>query len=120
MKDKTLVIGASDKPQRYSHMAAVRLKEHDHEIILYGRREGVSADETIRTEWENWEGVDTVTMYVAPNHQPELYERIMELNPRRVIFNPSTENSEFAKMLRDEGILVENACTLVLLSIGNY
>lgn len=116
----TLVIGATTKEDRYANKAIKSLREHGHPVIAFGQREGVVEDVQIETTWNpNWE-VDTVTLYLNPQRQAEFQERIISLKPRRVIFNPGTENPEFINELKSKGIFPEVACTLVLLSIGNY
>ena len=117
---KTLIIGASKNPERYSYKAAERLVHHNHEIELLGLRPDVIFDREIDTEKKNYESIDTVTLYVGPQRQPEYYDYILSLKPRRVIFNPGTENEEFYKILKDNNIEAEVACTLVLLGTGQY
>ena len=117
---KTLVLGSSIKPERYSNMAIKLLREYDHEVIAHGLREGMVEDVPIQTNFEDVEGVDTVTLYVGPQNQPPYYDQIVELNPRRVIFNPGTENSELQNLLEEKGISYEEACTLVLLRTNQY
>lgn len=120
MSKKTLVIGASENPVRYSNKAIQSLRNHNHDVIALAKRAGQLGDVPIQTEFPVDEEIDTVTLYVGPQHQPEHYYPIINLNPKRVIFNPGTENSEFANLLKENGIEAEQACTLVLLSIGNY
>ena len=116
----TLIIGASNNPERYSYKAAHKLLAHGHSIIPFGVKRGSVADLEILNEWdETWE-CDTVTMYVNPRIQKDYYDQIISLKPRRVIFNPGTENEYFSQLLSDNGIETENACTLVLLSINEY
>jgi predicted CoA-binding protein len=117
---KTLIIGASNNPERYAYKAAERLLAHGHEIELLGLRPDVIFDKTIDTERKQYTDIDTVTMYIGPQRQPEYYDYIVGLKPRRVIFNPGTENNEFETMLSENGIIAEEACTLVLLGIGQY
>lgn len=117
---KTLIIGASTETSRYSFLAANRLLKHGHPIELLGRNEGEVAGHTIHTQKLDFEDIDTVTLYVNPKNQVEYYDYILKLNPRRVIFNPGTENPEFEKKLSEKGIEPIEACTLVMLSIGNY
>lgn len=117
---KTLVIGASNNPDRYSYKAAERLLEHGHEIELLGLRPDVIFGKTIDTEKKAFQGIDTVTMYVGPQRQPEFYDYILSMKPRRVIFNPGTENPDFEIILQKAGIETEEACTLVLLGTGQY
>ncbi len=117
---KTLIIGASNNPERYAYKAAERLLAHGHAIELLGLRPDVIFGKTIDTERKQYADIDTVTMYIGPQRQPEYYDYIIGLNPRRVIFNPGTENNEFETMLLAKGIIAEEACTLVLLGTGQY
>jgi len=117
---KTLIIGASNNPERYSYKAAERLLSHGHEIELLGLRPDVIFGHTIDTEKKNYEHLDTVTMYVGPQRQPEYYDYVLSLKPQRVVFNPGTENKEFEDLLNKNGIQTEEACTLVLLGTGQY
>lgn len=117
---KTLVIGATTKEDRYAYKAVQSLLAHHHEVIAYGVRSGKIQNIEIETEWNpNWH-VDTVTLYINPERQKEYEAKILALKPQRVIFNPGTENESFVKQLLANGIHPEVACTLVLLSIGNY
>jgi len=118
--EKTLIIGASSNPERYSYLAAEKLLAHGHEIELIGKRPDVIFGKTIDMEKKEFEDIDTVTMYISDKFQPEYYEYIVSLNPRRVIFNPGTENPEFEGILIQNDIHVEEACTLVLLGTGQY
>jgi uncharacterized protein len=120
MIGKTLIIGASSNPDRYSYKAAERLLAHGYEIEMIGKRPEVVFGQTIDTEKKDFEDIDTVTMYVSDKFQKEYYEYIVSLNPNRVIFNPGTENPEFEELLIQNDIHVEEACTLVLLGTGQY
>lgn len=120
MTKKTLVIGASTDPSRYSYLAANRLVNHKHEIELLGIKDGVVAGKEINTEKEKFEDIDTVTLYVNPQRQSEYFDYVADLKPRRVIFNPGTENPEFQRFLTEKGIEPIEACTLVMLSTGQY
>lgn len=116
----TLILGASEKTERYANMAAHSLLKHAHSILLFGARKGFIEGVEIETVWNpNWE-VDTVTLYLGPKNQVPFYEKISKLKPRRVIFNPGTENEEFMEILKANQIQVEVACTLVLLSVNQY
>lgn len=117
---RTLIIGASNNPERYAYKAAERLLAHGHEIELLGLRPDVIFGKTIDTERKTYDGLDTVTLYVGPQHQPEYYDYVLSLKPKRVIFNPGTENDEFETLLKENGIEAEEACTLVLLGTGQY
>ena len=119
---KTVVIGASPNPGRYAYKAAFDLNDHGHEFIPVGIKKGVLHGKQIldiRTSPAVTD-VDTVTMYIGPQHQPPYYDYILSLQPKRIIFNPGTENPEFEKLAQAKGIETEEACTLVLLSIGSY
>ena len=117
---KTLVIGASENPERYAYKAVRMLREHQHEVIAFGNRAGKIVDVEIQTEWDASWTPDTVTLYINSKIQGQFIDRIIALHPRRVIFNPGTENPEFQHLLRQNSIQVEEACTLVMLSTGQY
>lgn len=117
---KTLVIGASENPERYSNKAIRALLSHNHEVVALGLKNGSVEGVAFHTEKEPFENIDTVTLYVGPRNQPEYYSYIIGLKPRRVIFNPGTENPEFMSQLESEGIYPEVACTLVLLATGQF
>ena len=119
-KKKTLVLGASPNPQRYAYMATEDLLSRGHEVVLIGRRQGNVEGVAIETDFPVYNDIDTITLYVGPRHQIELYEYIIETKPRRIIFNPGTENGELREMAEKEGIETEYACTLVLLSLDSY
>ncbi len=117
---KTLIIGASQNPERYAYKAAEKLISHDHEIYMIGNRAGLLFDRELTNNPIPYPDVDTVTMYVSPKNQTGYYDYIKSLKPRRVIFNPGTENPEFEKELTNRGIETEQACTLVLLATNSY
>ena len=117
---KTLIIGASNNPERYAFKAAERLLAHGHDIELLGVRPDVVFGKTVDVERKMYESLDTVTLYIGPKHQPEYYDYVLSLKPKRVVFNPGTENQEFEKLLEKNGIMAEEACTLVLLGTGQY
>lgn len=120
MKNVTLVLGASLKEDRYSNIAVRRLRNKGVQVVAYGLKDGMIADVNIDTNLENYTNIDTVTLYLNPKRQKEYYDYILSLNPRRVIFNPGTENMEFQELLVKNGVIAEVACTLVLLSIDQY
>lgn len=117
---KTLVIGASENPERYSNKAIRMLRKHDHEVVAIGNREGQVTDITFGKDKTAFEGIDTVTLYINPQRQPGYYDYILSLKPKRIIFNPGTENPELEEMAQKNGILPVEACTLVLLTTGQY
>lgn len=120
MKKKTLVLGASDNPQRYSFLAINSLRKKGHDVIGIGRHKGVVADVDIQTEKIPVEEIDTVTLYLNPAHQKAYYDYILSLKPNRIIFNPGTENEELNQLAVQNNIQPVEACTLVLLSTGQY
>lgn len=120
MSKKTLVFGASTNPSRYSYLAINRLVDNGHEVVAFGLRNGQVAGVEIDIELKEYDGIDTITLYMNPQRQLDYYEYLMSLNPKRIIFNPGTENPEFYKLLREKNIQFEQACTLVLLSINQY
>jgi hypothetical protein len=119
-KKKTLVLGASSNPARYSYLAVQRLRAHDHPVVAVGKRVGHVADIDITTDHLPEPDVDTVTLYLNPKNQIEYYDYIMGLKPKRIIFNPGTENEDLIKKAKDNNIQPVIACTLVMLSTGQY
>ncbi|HEX2683376.1 MAG TPA: CoA-binding protein [Ferruginibacter sp.] len=119
-KKKTLVLGASANPSRYSNLAINRLKAHDHPVVAIGKRSGEVAGTAIETGMQQHEDIDTVTLYLNPTNQKEYYDYILSLHPKRIIFNPGTENEELEDLARQNGIKPQEACTLVLLSTGQF
>jgi predicted CoA-binding protein len=108
-------------PSRYSHMAIENLLRHHHEVVAVGRDEGKVGPVTLQKEMPAADGsIDTVTLYLNPLRQKEYYDSILSLKPKRILFNPGTENPEFEKMAQAHGIETEEACTLVLLNTGQY
>lgn len=120
MSKKTMVIGASTNNERYSNMAIKRLRLYQHEVVAIGLKEGVVEGVHINTSLDACDDIDTVTMYVGPQNQSAYYDYIVSLKPKRVIFNPGTENEEFYKILKANDIPHYEYCTLVLLGTGQY
>ena len=120
MDTKTLVMGASTNRSRYANIAINRLTSHKIPTVAVGLREGEVAGVKIETGEVPFEDVHTVTLYLGPPRQEQYYDYIVSLKPKRVIFNPGTENPEFYRILKKEDIQVEVACTLVLLSTDQY
>ena len=117
---KTLVFGASLKPSRYSYIAIKRLVDASQKTVAFGAKEGSVAGVKISKRLDTFSDIDTITLYLNPARQKVYYKTILALKPRRIIFNPGTENPEFYELLKKEGIEVEVACTLVLLATGQY
>ena len=120
MPKKTLVIGASDNPSRYSYLAIRQLANHHQPVVALGKRAGFVEGVPILTEKPLDPDFDTVTLYLNPTHQKSYYDYILSLRPRRLLFNPGTENNELAQLAAAKGIEPVEACTLVLLSTGQY
>lgn len=116
----TLIIGATPNPARYAYRAANLLKSKGHPIINVGIKSGEVAGVTIEKPGKIHTEVDTITLYIGPHLQAEYFDYILQTKPRRVIFNPGTENDELEKLLRKNNIEPVEACTLVLLSTGQY
>ena len=116
----TLVLGASENPERYSNRAVRMLRAHGHSVVAVGRREGMIDDRPILTEVPDDESIDTVTMYLNAHNQEPWEKGVLELSPARIIFNPGAENPELAAKAEARGIEVLEACTLVMLGTGQY
>jgi uncharacterized protein len=117
---KTVVIGASENPERYAYRATVALEQRGHTVVPVGLKEGKIRGTSILKGNPAIEAVDTVTLYVGPAHQPFWYDYILSLKPKRVIFNPGTENAELEGLLEKNDIEPVIACTLVMLAVGTY
>lgn len=117
---KTLVLGATTKPERYAYIAINKLVEKGHSVLAIGQNAGEVAGVKIYTKNIPLKNIDTVTLYLNPLRQRDYYNYILETKPKRVIFNPGTENPEFYQLLQSNGIKVEVACTLVLLATNQY
>ena len=117
MGKKTVVVGATPNQSRYAYLAANMLREYDHEVVPLGIKQGEVAGKEILDIRKKpaVNGVDTITLYIGPRHQPEWYDYLLSLKPKRIIFNPGTENDEFERLVEANGIEALQACTLVLL-----
>lgn len=120
MSKKTLVFGASTNSSRYSYLAMNRLVNSGHDVVAFGLRTGQVAGIAIDTVLKKYDDINTITLYMNPLRQEVYYDYLISLKPKRIIFNPGTENPEFYKLLREQNIKFEQACTLVLLSIDQY
>ncbi len=122
MNKKTVIVGASTNPSRYSYIAAGMLTEYGHEIVPVGIKKGEIYEVEIQDirKKPKIENVNTVTLYIGPRHQPEWYDYLISLKPARIIFNPGTENPELSRMLTKEGIEPIEACTLVMLRTRQF
>lgn len=119
---KTLIVGATANPGRYAFIAARMLSDYGHEIVPIGiKKETVLGKEILNLrEKPSVKDVDTITLYIGPQNQPEWYEYLLSLKPRRIIFNPGTENYAFEKMAEAQNVEVVEGCTLVMLRSNQY
>jgi predicted CoA-binding protein len=120
MNKKTIILGASPNPSRYSYLAVNRLIAHGHEVIPIGKRKGKINTTEIITEPIQVEDVNTITLYLNAQNQKQYYDYIVHLHPKRIIFNPGAENNELATIALQNNIQPMEACTLVLLSTNQY
>lgn len=120
MDKKTLVLGATPDEGKYANLAAHKLVKNGHSIVNVGLRTGEAAGVPIEKPETIHRDIDTITLYIGPHNQERLYDYILQTHPKRIIFNPGTENSELRRKANEQGIETEYACTLVLLSIGQY
>ncbi len=120
MENRTLVIGASPNPDRFSNRAIHALVSRYFPVEAIGLREGVVNGVTIQKPFPVLKDIHTVTLYVGPRNQPFYYDYILQLAPERVIFNPGTENPELEHLLEEKGIGIVFDCTLIMLSSGTY
>jgi predicted CoA-binding protein len=117
---KTLVLGASPNPERYGYKATALLHEYHHPVVPFGLKAGEIEGVNIVNELPSDTDFDTVTLYLNPKNQQPYYAYVLGLHPKRVVFNPGTENPDFENMLQENGIQPLEACTLVLLRTGQY
>ena len=120
MNKPTLILGASDNPERYSYKATLALAKNGHTPLPVGLKKGKIEDIDILTDFPIIKNIDTITLYIGSKNQPQMYDYILAIKPKRIIFNPGTENPELEKLATDNGIEITIACTLVLLSIANF
>ena len=120
IEKKTLVLGASDNPSRYSYLAINMLRKNGHDVIAIGNKETQVGDVLITKATAPTTEIDTITLYLSAPNQQSYYDYILSLNPKRIIFNPGTENEVLASLAQEKGIQTQEACTLVLLSSGQY
>ena len=118
----TLVVGASNNPKRYSYKAIERLRKHNVPVWAYSIKKGEVSGVKFHNNWDDFSGknIHTVTLYVGPQNQEKIIEPVLNLKPKRIIFNPGTENPVFIQKAKEAGIEVVVGCTLVMLSVGNF
>ena len=119
-QNKTLVMGASLKPERYSNKAIKSLRNHGYETIAVGLREGQVEDVPIIKGETKFEDIHTITIYVGADRLKDSEDYLLSLKPERIIFNPGAENPEFAMRAKEAGIEIVEACTLVMLATEQY
>ncbi len=117
---KTLILGASPNSSRFSHKATKSLQNHNIEVVPVGIRKGKIGEAEIIKERPAIDDIHTITMYIGPARQKDYYSYILSLHPKRIIFNPGTENQELMEMAKNEGIEVLEDCTLIMLNSGRY
>lgn len=117
---KTLVLGASTQTDKYSYKAISMLVDKGHSVLAIGQKSGEVAGIKIHTKAIPLKNIDTVTLYLNPQRQRDYYNYIIDTKPKRVVFNPGTENPEFYQLLEQNNIQYEVACTLVLLATNQY
>ena len=120
MQYKTMVLGASTNPGRISYQATLALQKKGFEVIPVGLQPGDINGIQIRTDQPFIEQLHTLTLYIRPDLQPPLYDYILKLKPKRLIFNPGTENPSLSLLARETGIQTVRACTLVMLTLDDY
>jgi len=117
---KTVVLGATPNPERYAYLATQRLAKYGHEVVPVGLKKGTIAGIEIQQGEPALDGVNTITLYMGAERQRPIYDYILSLQPKRIIFNPGAENPELANLAREQGVETVEGCTLVMLSIGVY
>jgi predicted CoA-binding protein len=116
----TVVLGASVNPERYANRAIVSLRKKNHPVYAVGLKPGIVGDVNILAGTPPFDAVDTVTIYLSKKNQKNLYDYILSLKPKRIIFNPGAENEELSEIASANNIETLEACTLVLLSTHQY
>lgn len=119
MKEKVMVLGASENSSRYSYKAILKLNEYGHQVFAIGKKAGEVRGVPVKTIFPTHK-IDTISIYLNLSNQKEYYERILDLDPNRIIFNPGAENEELFNLAKSQNIDVINACTLVMLSLGVF
>lgn len=117
---KTLVLGASENTDRFSNRAIHQLLKHGHAVEAIGARDGSVAGVKIHVDRPAFPGIHTVTLYLNPAHQRDYYDYLFSLKPKRIIFNPGTENRELEALASQHGVEWIQHCTLIMLNEGDY
>jgi predicted CoA-binding protein len=119
-KYTTLIIGATTNPNRYAYLALESLVKRNYPVVGVGLKEAEINGVKIHKDKKVFSNIDTVTLYLSAKNQIGFYDYLLQLNPRRVIFNPGTQNPELENLLAKNDIKVVHACTLVMLKTGQY
>lgn len=120
MKRTIAVLGASENPDSYSNKVVHLLTQKGFNVIAVGKKIGKIGDTIIQTSLNNFQDIDTITLYLSPENQKSYYDLITQIKPKKVIFNPGAENAELQALLEKNNIYYENACSLVLLSFNQF
>ena len=121
MPELVAIIGATEKKNRYAHKAMTALLENGHEVRLVNPyKQSVDGQKCFSTITDIKEKINTVTLYVNPKRFRDHIDEVIQVKPERVIMNPGTEDTDMEKTLEEAGIEVDRACTLVLLSTGQF
>jgi len=115
-----VVLGASPNPDRFSYKAVKRLTSNHYQVVAIGKRKGMIGDVPIINGQPEIKDVHSVLMYLAPYHQGEIFEYVVSLRPKRVIFNPGTESPEFEEWLESYNIEIVRDCSLVMMATGRF
>ncbi len=120
MSKTTVILGASTNPERYAYLAAKTLLQHNHKVYLVGLKEKELFNQKIYEYGTHFKDIHTITVYLNPMNQKQYYQYIISLQPKRIIFNPGSENNQFYRILHENHIFYQEACTLVLLATNQY
>ena len=117
---KTVVLGASPNPLRFSHKMVKSLVRHGIDVVPVGFRKGKISDVDILIGQPKIKDVHTISLFMGARHQPPFYDYILKLNPRRIIFNPGTYNPELSELAKKNGIEPVIDCALIMLNKGTF
>lgn len=119
---KTVIIGSNRSPLKYPQQAASMLYDGQIDFVPMGVVNGEVLGKSILNIYDHpkVDNVHTITLYINPHKQKQWFDYMLSLAPKRIIFNPGTENQEFKSLAESKGIECLYACTLVMLSIGDF
>jgi hypothetical protein len=115
-----VVLGASPDPGRYSYRAVRQLVKRNYEVVAIGKKKGLIGDILIETGQPPIQDVHTILIYLSPHHQGEIFDYVLSLRPKRVIFNPGTESPEFEEILISHNVEVVHDCSLVMMAMDRF